>query len=86
VLRRPFANRWLDLAIAWEVGLLLLLVYVPALQRPFGTFSLPLVDWGIVVAAALTVVPVLELVKALVRRGVFGEDGPPPGPADGRVV
>jgi Ca2+-transporting ATPase len=80
VLRRPFANRWLDLAIAWEVALLLLLVYLPALQRPFGTFALPAVDWAVVVAAALTVVPVLEGVKVLVRRGVLGADAPPPGP------
>jgi Ca2+-transporting ATPase len=79
LLHRPFANRWLDLAVGWEVALLLLVVYLPALQRPFGTFALPPVDWLVVVVAALTVAPVLELVKALVRRGVFGRDAPPPG-------
>jgi hypothetical protein len=46
--------------------------YLPALHRPFGTFSLPLVDWIIVGVAALTVVPVLEIAKAYVRRTTPG--------------
>ncbi len=29
LLERPFANRWLNLAIAWELAMLLLVVYVP---------------------------------------------------------
>jgi Ca2+-transporting ATPase len=74
VLHRPFANRWLDLAVVWEVALLAALVYVPALQGPFGTFPLPLLDWAIILGAALTIAPVLEAVKALVRRGTFGAD------------
>jgi len=69
ILHRPFANRWLDLAVAWEVALLLLIVYLPALHAPFGTFDLPLADWVIVVVAALTVATVLEAAKVLVRRG-----------------
>jgi Ca2+-transporting ATPase len=73
VLRRPFANRWLNLAVAWELGLLALVVHAPLLQRPFGTYSLPWRDWIIVVLAALTVAPVLEAVKALVRGGSFAE-------------
>jgi Ca2+-transporting ATPase len=68
VLRRPFANPWLNLAIAWELLLLGAVVYAPFLQRPFGTFALPWRDWAIVVLAALTVAPVLEAVKALARR------------------
>ena len=54
VLQRPFANRWLNLAIAWELMLLVVIVYVPFLQRPFGTFALPFDDWLIIVGAALT--------------------------------
>ena len=41
VLNRPFANRWLNLAIVWELALLALIVYMPLLHKPFGTFSLP---------------------------------------------
>jgi Ca2+-transporting ATPase len=73
VLNRPFANRWLNLAVLWELGLLALVVYLPLLQASFGTFSLPLSDWVIVFALAATVSPVLELAKWMERRGWFGE-------------
>jgi len=72
VFRRPFANNWLNLAILWEVIMLLVIVYLPALQKPFGTFHLPPRDWAIIVAAAFTIFPVLELAKYLERRGMFG--------------
>jgi P-type Ca2+ transporter type 2C len=73
VLRRPFANKWLNIAIAWELLMLGLILYVPILERTFGTFALPLRDWVIIVAAAFTVSPVLELAKWMERRGWFGE-------------
>src|SRR3989304_6018714 len=73
VFHRPFANRWLNLAFFWEILLLVLIVYLPILQRPFQTFSLAPIDWAIVVAAALTIAPVLELAKWFERRGWFGE-------------
>jgi Ca2+-transporting ATPase len=69
VLNKSFANKWLNLAVLWELLLLALTVYLPFLHRPFGTYSLPLVDWVIVVILAFTVSPVLELVKWLERRG-----------------
>ncbi len=68
IVRAPFANRWLNRAILWELALLVLVVYVPALHHPFGTHPLSLVDWAIVAAAAASVIPVLELAKAFVRR------------------
>ena len=40
VVRNPFANRWLNRAVTWELLLLGAVVYVPFLQRAFGTFSL----------------------------------------------
>ena len=73
VLSQPFANKWLNLAIVWELVLLGLIVYVPVLERTFGTFGLPLNDWLIIIAAAFTVSPVLELTKWMERRGWFGE-------------
>jgi Ca2+-transporting ATPase len=68
ILDRPFANRWLNVAILWEMVLLLLIVYLPPLQVPFATFSLTHIDWLIVTALAVSVVPVLEGVKWWVRR------------------
>ena len=73
VLRRPFANKWLNLAILWELFMLGLILYVPFLENVFGTLALPLKDWLIIVAAALTVSPVLELAKWMERRGWFGK-------------
>ena len=73
VLNRPFANTWLNWAISWEFVLLLVVVYVPSLHKPFGTFSLSVVDWAIAVGLALTISPVLEAAKWMERRGWFGE-------------
>jgi Ca2+-transporting ATPase len=70
---RPFANKWLNLAITWELGLLLIVVCTPVLQQVFGTVSLPRQRWAIVAGVALTVLPVLELGKSMVRRGWFGK-------------
>ncbi|MEJ2698255.1 MAG: HAD-IC family P-type ATPase [Desulfuromonadales bacterium] len=73
VLERPFANKWLNLAVGWEVLLLLLIVYLPVLHRPFGTYSLPPADWVIVLVLAISVSPVLELAKWMERRGWLGK-------------
>ena len=69
VLYRPFANRWLNLAVAWEITLLSLILYLPVLQGPFDTYALSATDWTIVLGVAATVLPVLDLAKALLRRG-----------------
>jgi Ca2+-transporting ATPase len=72
VLRSPLANRWLDLAVLWELALLCAVVHVPFLQRALGTHPLDASEWLLVAAAALTVSPVLEAVKWLGRRGRLG--------------
>ncbi|MBI5441446.1 MAG: cation-translocating P-type ATPase [Deltaproteobacteria bacterium] len=72
LLRRPFANRWLNLAVGWELLLLLLIVYVPALEAIFATHGLRPTDWALLVLLAFTVAPVLELVKWMGRRQWFG--------------
>jgi len=72
VSKQPFANKWLNLAIVWELLLLAVIVYAPFLQKPFGTFSLPLMDWAIIIVCALSILPGLELIKWMSRRGWFG--------------
>jgi Ca2+-transporting ATPase len=72
VLKQPFANRWLNLAIVGELLLLPLLIYVPFLSEAFDTTALPLVEWALVLALAASVMPLLELVKWMARRGWFG--------------
>jgi Ca2+-transporting ATPase len=73
VIHRPFANRWLNLAVGWELLLLAAIVYVPFLQEPFGTFTFGWTDWVTAGALAFTIVPVIEFVKWLERRGCLGE-------------
>jgi len=73
VFLNPFANRWLNLAILWEMTMLTAIIYVPPLHRLFGTFCLTVEDWAIVTAAALTIMPVLEITKWLIRRSCPGE-------------
>ncbi|WP_322815184.1 cation-translocating P-type ATPase [Chloroflexus sp.] len=70
VFHRPFANRWLNLAILWELVLLLGVVYLPFLHEPFGTFPLSLIDWLIIGGVALSIVPMLELAKWVLRHRV----------------
>ena len=53
--------------------MLALILYVPILERTFGTFGLTLMDWLIIIGAAFSVSPVLELAKWMERRGWFGE-------------
>jgi Ca2+-transporting ATPase len=72
VVHKPFANRWLNLAVAWELVLLIAIVYVPVLQRAFGTFSFGAADWLLTTMLAFSIVPVIELVKWAARRGWFG--------------
>ena len=73
VLNRPFANKWLNLAILWELLMLALIIYLPFMHRMFDTFSLTLADWLIILGLAFTVSPVLELAKWMERRGWFGK-------------
>ncbi len=74
VLHRPFANRWLNLAVLWEMVLLVLVVELPFLERAFGTYPLSAADWLLTGALAGSVTLVLELVKWMVRRGWCGAD------------
>ena len=72
VFRKPFVNKWLNLAVVWELMLLSLIVYMPGRQHPVGTYSLGVEDWALVIGLALTIVPILEFGKWMVRRGWSG--------------
>jgi Ca2+-transporting ATPase len=74
VWHHPFANRWLNLAILWELALLGVIIYVPFFQEPLGTYNMTTADWVLACVVALTVVPAIEAVKWLGRRGWLGLD------------
>jgi Ca2+-transporting ATPase len=72
ITRKPFANRWLNLAISWELIMLAAVIYVPILAIPLSTFRMTAADWLIVLSGSLTVIPVIEAVKWFIRKGRFG--------------
>jgi len=58
-----FTNKWLVLAVLWELVLLNVIIYVPALQGPFNTHALTLEDWALSVGAASTIFVAFEIAK-----------------------
>jgi len=73
ILEKPFENKWLNLAVGWELVLLILIVYLPFLHEAFSTYALSLQDWLIVGGLAVTIVPALEIAKWMERQGWFGK-------------
>jgi Ca2+-transporting ATPase len=63
----PWPNRWLWSSLAAAVGLQAVVLYVPALQRGFGTVPLDAVDWLISLAVASTILVGYELLKVIWR-------------------
>ena len=71
IFNRPFANHWLNVAIVWELVMLAAIIYIPVLRKTFGTYLLTTQDLFMVIGAAATVVPVIELMKLIIRKGWF---------------
>jgi Ca2+-transporting ATPase len=66
----PAGNKWLLAAIAWEICMLCLVVYLPPLQGPFQTYALSAQDWGICIltgASVFIVVEITKLIRSLLR-------------------
>ncbi len=63
-LRGLFRNAWLWLAVAAGLALQAAVIYLPALQRAFGTVPLDARDWLLCAAAASTIVFAREAGKA----------------------
>jgi Ca2+-transporting ATPase len=59
------SNKWLLLAIFVSLIITLAIIYVPFLQEPFHTFSMGPADWGIVVAASISILIVTEIAKLI---------------------
>ncbi|MGE5793439.1 MAG: cation transporting ATPase C-terminal domain-containing protein, partial [Bacteroidota bacterium] len=62
-----FSNAWLWISVAICVAAQFAVLYVPALQRGFGTVPLDAVDWLLCTAIAATVVVARETLKACFR-------------------
>lgn len=72
LLYKPFANKWLNLAVAWELLPLAAVLYVPFLQEALSTYGLLFSEWVAILIAAGTIFPFMELMKWMLRRGWFG--------------
>ncbi|MGC9529989.1 MAG: calcium-translocating P-type ATPase, SERCA-type [Candidatus Bipolaricaulaceae bacterium] len=60
-------NKWLLAACASSLVLTFPLLYIPFFQGPFSTFALGWADWGVVLAAGVSVVGAAEGGKLLAR-------------------
>ncbi|MSP80759.1 MAG: hypothetical protein EXR02_06800 [Rhodospirillales bacterium] len=63
-----FANKWLLAAIASGLFAHALVIYVPVLQAAFRTVPLSGADWLIATGVSATLLVLMELVKAVLRR------------------
>ncbi|MBM3142360.1 MAG: calcium-transporting P-type ATPase, PMR1-type [Chloroflexi bacterium] len=62
-----FKNKWLNLAILWEVVLLYIVIEVPFFEAVFNTYPLSVFEWLAVILLAGSIFPVLEIAKAIIR-------------------
>jgi Ca2+-transporting ATPase len=66
--RHLFTNHWLWIAVGLSLALQVLVVYVPFLQRAFGTVSLSAADWLFCLTVASSVLWLRELSKIFTGR------------------
>lgn len=60
-------NNWIVAAIVAQVAVLAVIIYVPWLQSIFGTTSLNLLDWGLLLIITAAVIVAEEVRKAIIR-------------------
>ncbi|MDD5055980.1 MAG: cation-translocating P-type ATPase [Candidatus Peribacteraceae bacterium] len=65
---RPFANNWLNLAVACELVLLVAFIELPVLEPILGTVHLTRDHWLLAILGAASIIPVLEIGKSVLRR------------------
>jgi len=65
IFHRPFANRWLNWAVVWEIALLIFIVQAPVLHVALKIVTLSFNDWVIVIGTAATALPILEISKRI---------------------
>ena len=71
---RPFFPAALAASMLVSAAIHLVALLVPSLRTVFQTFELPGEDWLLLLGLSASIVPMIEVVKALQRRGVVGKD------------
>ncbi len=68
---RPFFPAPLVIACLISFGIHLVAVVVPGLRPVFRTYPMGLYEWGVLIALSFSIVPAMELLKLVQRKGVF---------------
>lgn len=63
----PFVNPYLLLAIAWSIGLHVMIVYVPIFAKIFGIAAMNSHEWYLVFAFSFPVILIDEILKIFGR-------------------
>jgi len=63
----PFVNPYLLLAIAWSIGLHVMIVYVPIFSKIFGIAAMNQQEWILVMAFSSPVILIDEILKIFGR-------------------
>jgi Ca2+-transporting ATPase len=63
-----FANKWLIYAIISSIAMLMVVLYVPALQGPFHTVHMGWEDWKLMIPISLSGFVMAEIAKLIYRR------------------
>ncbi len=64
----PFRNKWLNLAVIWEISLLVLIIEIEALHPFLKVVALSGSEWLVLVFIALLLVPITETTKWVLNR------------------
>ncbi|MCW5832525.1 MAG: cation-translocating P-type ATPase [Labilithrix sp.] len=71
---RPMFPLPLLLAVVVSAGIHLVALVFPSLRGVFQTFELGTYEWVILLALSASIIPMVELLKALQRSGIVGKD------------
>jgi Ca2+-transporting ATPase len=63
----PFGNKMFNYAILLSLALMLMVAFTPGLNTIFGIYDITGQQWMIVILAALSVIPFVEIMKAILR-------------------
>ena len=61
-------NKWLWLSMAASLICTTAVIYIPFLSEAFGFETISVFEYGIAIALALTIIPVMEIIKFIQRR------------------
>jgi Ca2+-transporting ATPase len=68
----PFANKWLTMGILTSVLIQIAVIYIAPLQRVFGTVSITLMDWIVIIAVSSFGFILMEISKFFIKEKYNG--------------